>query len=425
MDVPATSGVVDLYGNALSTSADAAAHYNEALGRILRLESDAHDPLFAAVACDPSFALGHATLAVLGHESGLDLDTQVHLERARAVLEGASERERLFVEAYGHRLAGDFDHLLDYLRSHPRDVLGVSIAMPTIAFSGAYEVPDEAWVALEDMAPHFDDDWWFSGLLAFARQDQGRMGEARELAEHSLALEPRGGNAAHAAAHVYYETGRHEEGLAWIDQWVADAGQDSTHRCHFSWHAALYELALDDTTAVVARPTVIGTRALVDGSSLLWRCMLEQVDLSGCDARAVLDAAGPAAFASTTPFAVLHEAVAWATVGDCDALARLRDACAASADPVLGGTLATFVEGLRSYLHGEMDAAADAMVSIHAALTPIGGSYAQREVVLDTAIAALIAAGRGDEAAALLEHRLARRRRPRDLILLERAAAAH
>ena len=431
MDQWPAERVVDLYGLDLSTTPEAAEHYNEALGRILRLESDAHAPLLAAVASDPSFAMGHATLAVLGHEFGTDSDTQAHFDRAVAVLDGTSERERLFIEAYSHRLSGDFDFLLSYLRAHPRDVLGISIAMPTVAFSGAYDVPEDAWLALEEMAPHFDDDWWFSGLMAFARQDQGRMDEARELAEHSLGLEPRGGNAAHAAAHVYFETGQHDEGLAWIDHWISDAGQDSTHRCHFSWHAALYELALDKTDAVVARyqrelapPTVVGIRALVDASSLLWRFMVEQVDHDGCDPQAVIAAAGPTAFSPTTPFAVMHAAVVQATVGDERALAALATRCAASADPVMAGTMVTLIEGLQCYLAGDMSAAADAMVSIRSALTPIGGSYAQREVVLDTAISALIAARRGTEAAALLEQRLERRARPRDLILLDRASAA-
>ena len=147
--------------------------------------------------------------------------------------------------------------------------------------------------------PHYGDDWWFTGLLAFARQDQRRFAEAERLAEHSLALEPRGGTAVHARTHVYYETGEHAAGLRWLDPWIATSGRDATHRAHFSWHAALHELALDDTSAVLGRyqrqlapPAVVGTRALVDSASLLWRCQIEEVDVDIPGVEPVLAAAG-------------------------------------------------------------------------------------------------------------------------------------
>ena len=371
---------VDLYGLTLSTSPEAAALYDEALGRILRLEADAHRPLLEAVALDPEFAMGHLALAVLSHEFGVDDTTEEHLGRARRLAAGATVRGQQFIDAYTHRVAGDYAFLLEYLEDHPRDVLGVSIAMPTIAFSGAYGIPDEAWVALEGMAAHFTDDWWYSGLLAFARQDQGRMGEALELAEHSLALEPRGGNAAHAAAHVYLETGRHTEGLAWLDHWIADAGQDSTHRCHYSWR---HQFILH-----------------------------EQLFLA---------AAGEQPTGPISPFLAMHLGLGLALVDDEDGLRALRRACGEGIEGPLAGTMVTFVEALLSFVHGAFGRAADQMLAIRHDLVPIGGSYAQRAVVVDTAIAALSRAGRGDEAAALLRTRLERRERPRDLILLDRA----
>jgi tetratricopeptide (TPR) repeat protein len=418
----------DLYGLRLTTSPAAADLYNEALGRILRLDKDAHHPLLDAIALDPDFALGHAALAVLSHEFGTDDSTQGFLEAAVRLAPRSTRREQQFIEAYAHRVAGDYAFLLEYLEGHPRDVLGVSIAMPTIAFSGAYGIPDEAWAALDDMAAHFTEDWWYCGLLAFARQDQGRMGEALELATYSLEIEPRGGNAAHAAAHVYLETGRHADGLAWLDHWIGDAGQDSTHRCHYSWHAALYELSLDDVDAVARRyrrelaPGIVhGTRALVDTASLLFRCELESVEVPEADPAAVLAAAGDLGPGPISPFVGLHLGLGLALVDDEDGLRRLRRDCREGADGALGDTMATFVDGLLSYVRGEFSQAADLMLSIRHDLVPIGGSYAQRAVVVDTAIAALCRSGRGDEAARLLRARLDRRDRPRDLVLLDRA----
>jgi hypothetical protein len=163
------------------------------------------------------------------------------------------------------RVQGDSSYLIKHVDSEPRDVLAVSIAMPTIAFSGAYDVPEDAWEQLDRIAPTFRDDWWFDGLLAFARQECDQLDEARDLALRALAAEPRAGTAAHARAHVHWESGDHEGGLEWLDPWVATDGRDATHLAHFSWHAALHELALDNTDAVIVRyrsqlapPTVWG-----------------------------------------------------------------------------------------------------------------------------------------------------------------------
>lgn len=421
----------DLYGLELSTSDEAASSYNDALGRILRLESDPHQPLLEAVAIDPEFALGHLALGVLSHEFGLDDQTSQHLARASALLPNTTIRERQFIDAYERRVAGDYAPLLAYLLDHPRDVLGVSIAIPTIAFSGAYDVADDAWIALEEMASHFTSDWWYDGMLAFARQDQGRMDEARDLAERSLAIEPRGGNAAHAAAHVYLETGDHELGLQWINGWIASAGQDAAHRCHFSWHAALYELSLNELDAVARRfsrelsPHVVtGARALIDSASLLFRGLIEDFTIASADAEAVLEAAGLDLTQPETPFMAFHCGLGLALVSDVSGLHELGEHLSSWEPTPVRSTLLTFMTALIASCEGDDSKAADLLEGIHHQLTPIGGSYAQRSVAIDLAIYSLCRAGRGSEAAELLETRLARRARPRDQILLERARHA-
>ena len=106
----------------------------------------------------------------------------------RAAAARGTVRERAFVASIQRRVAGDSSALLQYVADYPLDVLALSIAIPTIAFSGAYDVPEEAWACLDSVARHYGDDWWFTGLLAFARQDQRRFAEAERLAEHSLAL---------------------------------------------------------------------------------------------------------------------------------------------------------------------------------------------------------------------------------------------
>ena len=79
--LPRVGSVRDLYGLPLSAKTDSADLYNEALGRILRVQSGAQPSLEEALRRDPDFALGHTAMAILGHEFGADVDVATHLTR--------------------------------------------------------------------------------------------------------------------------------------------------------------------------------------------------------------------------------------------------------------------------------------------------------------------------------------------------------
>lgn len=142
---------------------------------------------------------------------------------------------------------------------------------------------------VERCAPAYGTDWWYAGLLAFMRQEQGRFDEAMDLSRSSLAVEPGAGHSAHARAHAHYETADHAAGLAWMDDWITGDGAGADSLVHFSWHAALHELSTGDLDAVRLRyqtqlkpSSDLGCRGLVDSASLLWRWTLTP----GCDGRA-------------------------------------------------------------------------------------------------------------------------------------------
>ncbi|MDP9239099.1 MAG: hypothetical protein M3O55_00420 [Actinomycetota bacterium] len=77
--------------------------------------------------------------------------------------------------------------------------------MPTIAFGGATEVPQEAWSLVEGLAPAYGSDWWYAGMLAFIRQEQKQWDEELpvpailEVVDTELMTRPR---TAFAALHV-------------------------------------------------------------------------------------------------------------------------------------------------------------------------------------------------------------------------------
>jgi uncharacterized NAD(P)/FAD-binding protein YdhS len=438
----------DPLGLPISTTAEAAAAYNAGLERVMLLQSGGEELLRKATELDPDFAIAHAALAMLGHEAGADADVELSLEAARrAIRTRGDDRERSLVNVVGLRVK-DVQRtgtlaLMSHIASFPRDVLAVSAAVPTIAFSGVTDVQQEAWELVEGLAPAYGDHWWYISLLAFTRQDQSRFDDAGLLAESALSCEPSSGHAVHAQTHVLYETGEHETGRVWLDHWVNESGRSASHRAHFSWHAALHELAIGDTEAVrrryysqLAPPAVTGVRALIDSASLLWRWRLTTADWDGAvdlgvagagqpvfagEASAppvepVIDAVDPAFLSDPqTPFVALHAAVALAAAGDIEALQRLGKRCRESRDSTAYAIVAAVCEALTASAEGQWAVAAQLLADVMPTLPRVGGSAAQREIVEETLLFCLVSSGQAERALALLEQRLDRRTSPLDL----------
>ena len=418
---------VDRHGNPLTTTAEAAAAFDRGLLRVLRVQSGAEEAFAEAVRLDEGFALGHAALALVTHELGSSGDPAAALATARATLDHrATERERSLVDVVTRRLHGtrlDGDRALRaHVDAFPRDGLAVSVAVPTIAFSGVTDLQHEAWALVESLRPAWGDDWFHAGLLAFVRQEQGRYDEADRLATRSLEREPGAGHAVHARTHVFYETGAHAEGLGWLDGWIRGGGLEASHRAHFAWHAALHELALGSVEdlrrrydAQLAPPVVSGVRALVDSASLLWRCRVTGSWDDDLPVRAVLDSVDDRLLAQpTTPFTAMHAAVALAAARDVAGLARLRAHAAARPHPVMRDVVVALCDALTAVAEERWDDAVRTLRLLGPWVAQLGGSDAQREVVEETLLLALVRAGRCAEARRLLEARLDRRPSPID-----------
>ncbi len=96
---------------------------------------------------------------------------------------------------------------------------------------------------------------------------------------------------------------------------------------------------------------------------------------------------------------------------------RVRGGDLVVVDVVISNTatvVAEFADALADFLAGRNEAAAVSLLALREQFDRVGGSAAQQEIVEETAIAALAAAGRSREATALLEERMDRRPRPRD-----------
>ncbi len=424
-------GSSDLYGLRLTTSTAAGAAYNRGVGALLRVSQGALDGISEAISHDPTFALGHAGLALLGHEYCAAVDVDARVTAALTHAQHATDRERSHVYATVAHIRGDSDPMIRHLREFPTDAMLLSVAVPTIAFAGVTTVPEESWAIVERAQPSYGDDWWYAGLLAFIRQEQSRWDEAMALSCRSLEVEPTAGHSVHARTHVHYETGDHAAGRDWLDGWIRGPGRQSDNLAHFSWHAALHELSMGDLVAVqeryaaeLAPPTVAGCRALVDSCSLLWRWAITPGAHDVPDVQTVVEVIEDDLLdRPATPFMALHAAVTLCALGELDRLDRLDAWASTHADPTYAQVVAPLCAALRSLAAGDPGLAADNLTALMGGICRLGGSDAQREVVEDTLIAALLAAARFDEARAVIDHRLDRRTCRRDEAFLAVATA--
>jgi hypothetical protein len=418
---------VDAYGLRLTTTAPAAEAWRRALHAVQMVQAGAEEALQEAVELDPGFAIGHAALALLGREWDAPVDVAVSMRAAVDAIQVCGDaRERSFVHMVLARLTEDRAtgdrELLRHVTSYPRDCLAVSVALPTIAFSGLAGPLERSWHLVDRLAPAYGNDWWFAGIQAFTRQEQARWDDADRLASQAMASQPASGHAAHALTHVFYETGQHSEGLTWLDGWIAAHGGDTNYRAHYSWHAALHELALCEPDAVrrrydlqLAPPAVTGARALIDSASLVWRMKVTGADPIPLVADGVFASVDDCVFdRPATPFAALHAVIGLAVAGDSDRIGRIGAHAAKSLDPVFVDVVAPLCDGMAAVVEDRAADAIEPLTRVVGSLPELGGSAAQQEIVTETLLYALVRAGRCRDAKAILSERLDRRRSPAD-----------
>ncbi len=409
----------DPWGMPLSCGAEVVTTYGAAV-RAFHDRRSGHVPLLAqVVAQDPGFAVGRATAALWAALAGAPYDAQAEVVAARR---GRQEHdwERSFVAAVAHTVEqGRWTAKQRWLAHHdafPRDLMGLMVVVYLLTFgTDTAEIAEAERRAATSLDHVGGEEATLLGFLAMCAQDRGDLDTAHALASRALRLDPTGFVGAHPTTHVFFESGQHVEGLAWLDAWLPGADQRSDFRGHLVWHAALHHLALGDGQGALARypdcasPPWAGR--VIDGPSLLWRCQLLGHVSSATDpvhppvaglARALTDDV-PSAFLG------LHGALALATAGDADGLRRLAHQAPDFTAPGAAALLPDLALGLAAFVEGDHDRAARAFLRIEHLVPVLGGSHAQREVVEDTTIHALIRAGRLEDAALRLRARLDRR----------------
>jgi tetratricopeptide (TPR) repeat protein len=421
--------LTDRYGLPSSTSSQAARDaYVAGADCLLAATAGYREHLGRAIAADPAFALPHVALA-----RGLFLDADVALAReaaarARELARTATPREQSHVNAIALGLEGKPVDALSATRAHladwPRDATVLAPATGVfglIGFSGRQERERELYELLRGLAPHYGDDWWFQCMLAFAACEYGRLDEAWRLIETSMAANSRNAHGAHVRVHVLHEMGEMARAFEYLEGWMPGFDRRGLLHCHLSWHVALTALALGkleqawDAYRTGVHPGGAWgppLNVVTDSAAFLWRAELAggagQPELWR-EVHAYALRSFPRA---GVPFADVHTALACVADGDQAGLERLvgemRDRIAAGRYPA-GTVVPTIAEGLAAYASGAWDRAIRLLERALPETVRIGGSRAQRDLVVHTLLAAYLKAGRLDDARELIAGRMDRR----------------
>jgi hypothetical protein len=425
----------DRYGLPLSTaSPEAASAYREGVDLMLAGWTGTADTLERAIALDPDFALPHIARARLhGFYQQGDLARQKAALARELVAKRGTERERSHVETLALAIEGRLPEAIAATMKHveawPRDALVLSLplgAFGLFAFSGMADHDRARQELCERVAHHYGEDWWFLTMYGWAMTENGNFSRGRGVTERGFELRRQNAHAAHAVLHAMFEDGSIEAADRFVDDWIPCYDRAGILHGHIRWHQALGALEHGDAARALAiyadvlQPKATQApplNAITDGASLLWR-----LSAYGHAVPSALwveaDATAQELFPKLSlPFADVHMALFAAATENREALAaRLTAIEQRLADGKLpaGPVVPAVCRALAAFADEQYVACVQMLAPVLSEVVRLGGSHAQRELIEDTFIVALMRSGELSRARALLDARLHRRPSLRD-----------
>jgi tetratricopeptide (TPR) repeat protein len=429
------SGHQDRYGLPLSTSSpETAQAYRDGIDLMLSAWPGAAEAFDRALAADAEFALAHVARARI--HSFYQQGDAARKEAAAARELGArrgTERERSHVETLALAVEGNLpaalSSALKHLESFPRDAVVMSLplgAFGLFAFSGMAEHDRARQQLCERYAPHYGEDWWFLSNYGWAMTENGEVAKGRAMTERAFDMRRANAYAAHALLHAMFEGGSVADADALVTQWIGGYDRSGILYGHIYWHQALGALELGDASRALSiyekilQPAVSVApplNAMSDCASLLWR-LVAYGHAVPANLWADADAYARGHFPkSSLPFVEMHMALLAAATRNQAALEeRLRGIERRLNDGKLaaGPVVPQICRAMNAFAGEDFRSCVTLLEPVLDEVVRIGGSHAQREIIEDTFIVALIRSGELPRAQALLDHRLHRRPSPRD-----------
>ncbi|MGD9802094.1 MAG: tetratricopeptide repeat protein [Hyphomicrobiaceae bacterium] len=429
-------GHTDSRGLSISTSSpEAARHYREGIDLLLSAWPGAGEALKRAVEADADFALAHAALARLHAIRAEPAEAKVRINAATEIAtRNGTAREQSHVATLSFAVTGQarkaLESALSHLESWPRDVIILSLplgAFGLFAFSGMAGHGQARVDLCERHERHFDaEDWWFLTYRGWSHTENGNVGYGRDLTQRGFDLRRANANGAHALSHAMFEQGAGQDAEALIAGWLPTYDRSGTLHGHIAWHAALCALERGDPDGALViyerhvQPSVslgLPINIMTDAVSLLWRLQVYGYGVPGRlwrDAKAYSDAKFPKTGSS---FVDAHMGLLAAGTGDrasaatrIEALTKLVENGTLAAGPVVPA----ICRAALAFADADYDGCVRILEPVSREVVRIGGSGAQREVIEDTLLVALMRSGEAQKARELLDNRLHRRPSPRD-----------
>lgn len=434
----------DRYGLPLSTtSSDAAEAYRAGVDRMLSAWTGAAEAFERAIAADPDFALAHVARARVHsfYQEGEAARKEAALARDLVARHGTA-REKRHVETLALAAEGQLPAALSAALSHledfPRDAVVFSLplgAFGLLAFSGRADHDQARQDLCERYAPHYGEDWWFLSNHGWSMTENGEVARGRRVTERAFALRRDNAYAAHALLHAMFEDGSVDDADRLVREWIGGYDRNGLLYGHILWHQALGALEHGDAATALAiyadvlQPAVSEApplNVMSDGASLLWRLKAYGHDVPRHYWREADEYARRFFPKLSLPFVEMHMALLAAATGNLAALDQrlgLIEQRLAEGKLLAGAVVPAICRAMRAFAGEDYAACAAALEGVLGEVVRIGGSHAQREIIEDTCIVALIRAGGLRRAQALLDRRLHRRPSPRDARWRAMAAA--
>jgi hypothetical protein len=254
---------------------------------------------------------------------------------------------------------------------------------------------------------------------SFALVELGQWQEGRELVERALEIYPRNAHGAHVLCHALYESGEDRTGADYLEKWLPEYSPEGQLHCHLWWHMGILKLMLGDTAAMwtlydrECAPAVSQSppvNVASDGVSLLWRSELagEPHSTARWDAiRQYIERAFP----KPMVFVDVHAALALATADDRSALEHYvdrLDQMGRDAQLPAGTVPAELGKAFGAFVRGDWSGVIALIEPIAREIVRIGGSRAQRDLIVNTLLAAYVKDGRMESARTFLDARVDR-----------------
>jgi len=259
-------------------------------------------------------------------------------------------------------------------------------------------------------------------MHAFGLQENGDYHHAELVARAALALNNGHPGAIHAIVHVMEMQGRAAEGLAFLadteEAWMGGTALS----VHLAWHRALFQLDQEQPAAALATydakigPALIDNgSALIDGSALLWRLQLANVDVRA-RWRALADRWADQPLHLMRPFHAVHAMMAFASARRrrpaARVLALLRRGGLSESSPALpeDALAEPLCAALLGFVRGDYAECIGLLSSVRDIQQGCGGSLAQCDLIHLTFTEAALRASQLRLARALVAERATRKR---------------